>query len=136
MRNLFLLLALVASASYAAMGRHYTSGSSGLSVTNSSATQAPFTDTADGDGDADTTEEFLATTVVIHNGNASGGAACYYRLLVPGSQTGTATTTNGSRIEAASVRTEEYDGPAQGWIGIAHICGGSDTATFYVDAYE
>lgn len=119
---------VVAGALAHATGAMYSSGTTGISVTQA-AGQTNFTDNMSGGSSA----AFFAYSVVIRSRSTSAHT-CFYRL-VQGTVTG---TTADRRIEPGGTFTERWDfstpGTTDGWKGIVYVCASGQTATLDVDA--
>lgn len=126
--SLVLVLALVASLPAWAFTKFYSSGSAGISVTQTN-TETRFTYNVTG-GD---NTIFYATTVVVRSRSTSANT-CAIRL-----GGATATYTTDMEIAPGASLTFSYNptlGGDGGWYRIASICNTAQTATLDIDAFR
>lgn len=123
-----LLVALLGGASLWAMTQHYSSGATGLAVTQANLSTA-FTDNHSG-GSAGT---FQARHLLIRSRSTSADT-CHFDL-----GDGVATTADTALAPGASVAVSwdpATGGVGGGWNAVGVICGAGDTATWDVDAWR
>lgn len=121
------VLALACASALWAVGLSYSSGSSGISVTQTNTT-VTFTDNHSGGASA----AFAARHLLVRSRAASANT-CYVDF-----NDGTATTADHALEPGAaiSLNWDERDGMGGGWSQIGVICATGQTATFDVGAWR
>lgn len=124
---LLLALGMMAGAAWA-MTNHYSSGATGLSVTQANLNTA-FTDNHSGG----TAAAFQARHVLIRSRSTSADT-CHFDLGDGVATTGDTALAPGASLYLAFDSTS--GGAGGGWNSIGAICGAGDTATWDVDAWR